>query len=69
MDSTDWSSLSDDELLEKKISQLGLKLDGTKLQSLIQQLYDELSQKGLTFHPPCHIGDEWFDYYNLHLRR
>ena len=60
MDSTDWSNLSDDELLERKISQLGLKLDGTKLQPLIQKLYDELSQKGLTFHPPCHIGDEWF---------
>ena len=60
MDSPDWSSLSDDELLEKKISQLGLKLDGSKLQPLIQQLYDELSQKGLAFHPPCFIGDEWF---------
>jgi len=60
MEIPDWSSLSDDELLEKKISQLGLKLDGTKLQPLVQQLYDELSQKGLTFHPPCHIGDEWF---------
>ncbi len=60
MDSPDWSSLSDDELQEKKISQLGLRLEGTKLQPLIQQLYDELSQKGLVFHPPCHIGDEWF---------
>jgi hypothetical protein len=56
----DWASLSDDELLEKKISQLGLRLDGTALQPLIQQLYDELSQKGLVFHPPCHVGDEWF---------
>lgn len=60
MEAPDWSSLSDDELLERKISQLGLKLDGPKLQPLIQQLYEELSQKGLTFHPPCHIGDEWF---------
>jgi len=60
VDSPDWSSLSDDELLEKKISQLGLKLEGSKLQPQIQQLYDELSQKGLMFHPPCHIGDEWF---------
>jgi hypothetical protein len=60
MDSQDWNSLSGDGLLERKISQLGLKLDGTKLQPLIQQLYDELSQKGLSFHPPCHIGDEWF---------
>jgi len=60
MESPDWASLSDDELLERKISQLDLKLDGTKLQPLIQQLYAELSQKGLVFHPPCHIGDEWF---------
>ena len=34
MESPDWASLSDDELLERKISQLGLKLDGTKLQPL-----------------------------------
>src|SRR5487761_2049843 len=60
MDSPDWSSLSDDALLEKKISRLGLKLDGTPLQPLVQQLYDELSQKGLAFQPPCHVGDEWF---------
>ena len=33
---------------------------GPALEPLIQQLYDELSAKGLAFHPPCHIGDEWF---------
>src|SRR5712675_1911806 len=55
-----WINLSDEELLQKKISQLGLNLDDTELRPLIQQLYDELSQKGLVFHPPCHVGDEWF---------
>ena len=60
MDIPDWASLSDDELQEKRISQLGLKLEGTPLQPLVQQLHDELSQKGLAYHPPCHIGDEWF---------
>src|SRR2546426_4615929 len=60
MDAADWVNLSDEELLEKKISRLGLKLEGTELQPLIQQLYEELSQKGLAFHPPCHVGDEWF---------
>src|SRR5256886_9009894 len=60
MEAIDWANLSDEELLEKRISELGLKLDGTELQPLIQQLHDELSQKGLVFHPPCHIGDEWF---------
>ncbi len=60
MEPPDWVNLNDDELLEKKISQLGLKLEGTELQPLIQQLYAELSEKGLAFHPPCHVGDEWF---------
>ena len=60
MEPADWVTLSDDELLEKKISQLGLKIEGTELQPLVQQLYAELSQKGLAFHPPCHVGDEWF---------
>jgi len=60
MEAGDWAELSDEALLEKRISQLGLKLEGTELQPLIQQLYDEISKKGLGFHPPCHIGDEWF---------
>src|SRR5436190_12217830 len=60
MEPGDWVGLSDEELLEKKISQLGLKIEGTELQPLVQKLHDELSQKGLTFLPPCHVGDEWF---------
>src|SRR5215510_4173105 len=60
MEMSDWVNLSDDQLLEKKISQLGLKLEGSVLEPRIRQLYGELSQKGLAFHPPCHVGDEWF---------
>ena len=60
MQSTDWVTLPDDQLLERKIRSLGLTLEGGGLAPLVQQLYDELSSKGLSFHPPCHIGDEWF---------
>src|SRR5881394_4312555 len=60
METVEWVDFNDDQLLEKKIVHLGLKLEGTELEPLIQQLYDELSAKGLPFHPPCHIGDEWF---------
>ena len=60
MESPDWADLSDEPLLEKKISQLGLTIEGTPLEAQVQQLYAELTQKGLTFHPRCHIGDEWF---------
>src|SRR5947208_5913118 len=60
MEAVDWAPLSDQELLERRISTLGLRIEGTPLEPLIKQLYDELSAHGLVFHPPCHIGDEWF---------
>src|SRR5204862_1079331 len=60
MEAAEWASLSDEELLEKRISQLGLKLEGTDLQPFVAQLHAELSGKGLAFHPPSHVGDEWF---------
>ena len=60
MEAADWASLSDQDLLERRISKLGLRLDGTTLEPLIRGLYDELSAHGLVFHPPCHVGDEWF---------
>src|SRR5437667_11733698 len=60
MQSADWINLSDDELLEKKIRQLGLKLEGAEWEPLVRQLYEELSANGLSFHPPCFVGDEWF---------
>ncbi len=60
METPDWVSLGDEELLERRISTLGLTLEGTALEPLIKQLYDELSAKGLVFHPPCFVGDEWF---------
>lgn len=60
METPDWASLPDEQLLERRISKLGLKLEGTSLEPLIRQLYDELSAHGLIFHPPCYVGDEWF---------
>jgi hypothetical protein len=60
MNPTDWVGLSDEDLLEKRISKLGLTIDGTALAPLVQQFYAELTEKGLAFHPPCHLGDEWF---------
>src|ERR1700687_4285726 len=60
MEVPDWVALTDEQLFERRISKLGLRLEGTPLESLIKQVYDELSAKGLAFHPPTHIGDEWF---------
>lgn len=55
-----WAQLDDEQLLEMRLRKLGLRIEGSGLEPYIQQLYDELSAKGLVFHPPCHFGDEWF---------
>src|SRR5438105_6390548 len=60
MEVSDWVALTEEQLLERRISTLGLRLEGTPLQALIRQLYNELWTKELAFHPPTHIGDEWF---------
>src|SRR5205085_5149150 len=65
VEAADWASLTGEQLLDLRISKLGLRIEGTQLQPLIQQLYDELSAKGLVFHPPCHVGDEWFVPINI----
>ena len=56
----DWTKLSDEELLEKRICDLGLTIQGTELDSRVQELYKELGEKEISFHPPCYLGDEWF---------
>jgi len=60
MEAPDWTNLSDEQLLEQRVSRLGLTLEGNELKPLITKLYEELSNKGLSFHPACHVGDEWF---------
>jgi hypothetical protein len=48
------------EILNKPIRDLGLTIEGSPLHRLVQQLYRELEQKGLTkFRPLCYLTDEW----------
>ena len=46
-------------LLARRISELGLSLRGSAVERLVDQLYDELAAKGLTFRPPVYLSDEW----------
>src|SRR5207244_491037 len=45
MDVPDWPSQSDEDLLERRISTLGLRLEGTVVEPMIRQLYVELTRK------------------------
>ena len=48
------------EILSKPIQQLGLRLEGSPLERFVQQLYEELLDKGLSrFRPKCYLTDEW----------
>jgi hypothetical protein len=48
------------ELLSRRISQLGLKLEGSAVEKFVLQLYRELEKKGLKkFRPVCYLTDEW----------
>src|SRR5438128_4925169 len=48
------------ELLGKRISQLGLRLEGSPVERFVDQLYRELEHKGLkSFRPVCYLTDEW----------
>jgi hypothetical protein len=48
------------EILTKPIRELGLKLEGSILDRMVQQLYRELDAKGLhKFRPLVYLSDEW----------
>jgi hypothetical protein len=48
------------DLLDKRISSLGLRLEGSPMQRRVEQLYRELERKGLRrFRPQCYLTDEW----------
>lgn len=59
-DAVNLNFLSDDELLDMRICDLGLSLQGTFIEDRIEQLYGELSERGLSFRPHCWLSDEWF---------
>jgi hypothetical protein len=48
------------EILAKPIKELGLKLEGSPIERLVQRVYRELERKGLgRFRPLCYLTDEW----------
>jgi hypothetical protein len=58
--SKEWTELTDSELLKLRICDLGLRIEGTELESSVERLREELRAKGLQFQPRVYLGDEWF---------
>ncbi|MPZ20703.1 MAG: hypothetical protein GEV06_22760 [Luteitalea sp.] len=55
-----WPELSDEELLNLRLCDLPLAIQGSKLEARIQQLYDELAARQILFRPHVWLSDEWF---------
>jgi hypothetical protein len=55
-----WTALKDDELLALRLCDLDLKIEGSELEPLVNQLRSELTARGVNFSPDCYLGDEWF---------
>lgn len=47
------------ELLNTRICDLGLRIEGSLVEPYIERLYRELSAKHLIFRPQCYLTDSW----------
>ncbi len=57
---SNWPDLPDEDLLNLRMSDLPLKLEGTVVETRIAQLRKELSDRGLNFPLHFYLSDEWF---------
>jgi hypothetical protein len=48
-----------ERLLRSKISELGLRVEGSRLEPLVKTLHDELAEAGIVFAPRVYLSDEW----------
>lgn len=55
-----WADWPDEDLLNMRICDLGVRIEGTRLEPRIEQLFKELGDRGLRFRPHCWLSDEWF---------
>ena len=56
----DWTTFSDEKLLEVRLCDLKLTIEGTELEQRIAEINAELAARGLSFRPFYYLSDEWF---------
>ena len=53
------ATFPEDRLLQQRLRDLPVTIDGTWIERCIQKLYRELDARHIAFHPPCYLADEW----------
>lgn len=52
--------MTEQELLDTRLCDLPVRIEDSPLQSRVETLYDELSNKGIRFRPRCWLSGDWF---------
>jgi hypothetical protein len=55
-----WAHLSDRELLDWRMCDLGVRIEGSILESRVARINEELARRGLRFRPAFWLSEEWF---------
>jgi hypothetical protein len=56
----EWASWPDEKLLDLRISELGVTIEGSALEPRLAELQAELEARGLAFQPHFWLSAEWF---------
>jgi hypothetical protein len=59
-----WETLSDEQLLKRRLSSLKVRVDGTWLEDCVNTLHGELEERGIRLRPYAWISSEWFSPAN-----
>jgi len=60
-----WQQLSEEELLDVRLSRLGLRIEGSPLEPRIERLERELERAGLRFRPSTWLSTDWFSPHGV----
>jgi hypothetical protein len=55
-----WARWPDKRLMEVRMKDLDLTIEGTWIEECVAELYEELEQRGLRLRPHMWLSDEWF---------
>jgi hypothetical protein len=61
----EWEDWPRERLLDMRIRDLGLTLEGTWVNMCIEELNRELEKRDIALRPHCWLSDEWFSPHNV----
>ena len=55
-----WATLPDSQLLDVRLRNLGVRIEGTWIEECVADLHEELARRGLRFRPHVWLSNDWF---------